>query len=570
MGDLMSDDVFEQGRQAATALLEAGVVDRIWRRDPTVWADASGSQSPEVAAAIGQRLGWLTAASDVRPHIPRVRALADALRGEGRQYAILLGMGGSSLCAEVLRQVYGVARGYLSLQVLDTTDAAAIHDARQRADPMRTIFVVASKSGKTVEVAALERFFSSELARGAGRKQTGRAFVGISDPGTPLVALAGQHGYREIFLNPADIGGRFSVLSLFGLVPAALLGVDLEEFLAAAEAMAEGCRQQNHTNPGLELGALIGAAALAGRDKLTVILPPSLSAFGLWVEQLVAESTGKSGTGILPIVDEPIGDPSSYGNDRVFVVIHTDQDEPSTPTKDWADAVAAAGHPVMHLSTRVRSLGAEFFRWEFAVAVAGAVLHVNPFDEPNVKEAQDRTRELLEAFGRERRLPEDPTASADGGVSAFGATGPAADGAVAALRELFQTHRPGDYVAMLSYVSPLEMESGGIADVRLAIRHHTRAATTFGLGPRYLHSTGQYHKGGPDTGIFILITSDDSVDVGVPGMPYSFGVLKRAQALGDVQALRDKKRRIVRLHLDASVTDPRAAVRRVISEALTV
>jgi len=564
----MSDRVLEQGHQMATALLEAGVVDRIWRRDPTVWADASGSQPPEVAAAIGQRLGWLTAASDVRPHIPRVCALADALRGEGRQHAVLLGMGGSSLCAEVLRQVYGVARGYLGLQVLDTTDAAAIHGARQRIDPMRSVFVVASKSGTTVEVAALERFFSSELARGAGRKQTGRAFVGITDPGTPLVALAGQHGYREIFQNPADIGGRFSALSLFGVVPAALIGVDLDDLLGAAEAMAEGCRQNNHTNPGLELGAILGAAALAGRDKLTVILPPSLSSFGLWVEQLVAESTGKSGKGILPIVDEPIGDPSSYGDDRVFVVIRTDHDEPSMPTKDWADALAAAGHPVVHLSTRLRSLGAEFFRWEFAVAVAGAVLHVNPFDEPNVAEAKERTRALLEAFGRERRLPDDPPATVDRGVSAFGATGPNADGPVAALRELFQTLQRGHYVAMLSYVSPLEMEPAAVADARVAIGRHTRAATTFGLGPRYLHSTGQYHKGGPDTGLFILITRDDSVDVSVPGMPYSFGVLKRAQALGDFQALRDKGRRIVRLHLDASVTDPAAAVRRVISEAL--
>jgi hypothetical protein len=382
------------------------------------------------------------------------------------------------------------------------------------------------------------------------------------------VALAAQRGYRDTFINAPDIGGRFSALSLFGLVPAGLLGVDLEELLSAAEAMAAGCRQQNHTNPGLELGARIGGATLEGRDKLTVVLPRSLASLGLWIEQLVAESTGKSGKGVLPIVDEPPGDPSAYGSDRIFVVVSTDRDSPVMPTADWTDALTAAGHPVIRLTTRAHSLGAEFFRWEFATAVAGAVLGVNPFDEPNVTEAKDRTRALLETFSRDGRLPEATPAASERGVSIYGGTGQASASPAAVLAELFRSLRPRDYVAFLSYAPASEIDADGLAQARVQIRAQTKAATTFGIGPRYLHSTGQYHKGGPDTGVFVLITHADEIDEAVPGMPYTFAVLKRAQALGDFQALRDRGRRVVRVHLDKTVPDPAAAIRSLVAEAL--
>jgi glucose-6-phosphate isomerase len=383
-------------------LLAAQVVTRIWQRDVTVWTKDPASAE---GRAIANRLGWLDVPASMRAALPRVDGHADVARHDGRDRAYLLGMGGSSLCAEVIRAVFGVRDGSLDLTVMDTTDEAAVTAVLERLDPGRAEFIVASKSGGTIEPASLEKLYWQHMQRFRG-ETAGNHFVAITDPDTALAALARDRGYAETFVNPADIGGRFSALSLFGLVPGALLGAPVADLLAGGEDMALGCRQENAQNAGLALGAFFGTAAREGRDKLTVVLPPSLISLGLWIEQLVAESTGKRGQGALPVVDEPLGRPDEYADDRCFVSVATDRDAPDAAR---LDALEQAGHPVLRLSTRIAGLGAEFFRWEFATAVAGTVLGINPFDEPNVQEAKDKTREILSKRAFD---PGAPTAAA--------------------------------------------------------------------------------------------------------------------------------------------------------------
>jgi hypothetical protein len=524
-------------------LLEEGVVDRIWKRDPAAWGAAPGSAD---ARSIENRLGWLDVGKTMPPHMTQVHRLRDEVRSEGFEAAYLLGMGGSSLCAEVLRSVFGIAEGFPQLTVLDTTDELTLTNAVRRMTPSKTLLIVASKSGGTVEVASMERFFWEQMTRALGTAP-GRHFVAITDPGTGLHQLAESRGYREIFINPPDIGGRFSALSLFGLVPAAIIGAPVDALLSGGAAMAEGCRQRNHANAGLELGAFIGGAALEGRDKLTVALAPSFASLGLWIEQLVAESTGKHDKGLLPVVDEPLGRPDEYGSDRVFVAVASESD---SPDESRLTALEAAGFPVRRLSIRHDGLGAEFFEWEFATAVAGAVLNINPFDEPNVSEAKEKTRALLADYARRGRFDDNPPAPS-----------------ASQLREAIASIRPGDYAAFLSYLPAESGIQSRVSEIRTALRRRTKAATTFGIGPRYLHSTGQYHKGGPNTCVAFVLTSEDETQTEIPEAGYSFSVLKRAQALGDVQALQAHGRRVVRLHF------PRAAeaagqLQRIFAEAL--
>jgi glucose-6-phosphate isomerase len=531
---------WEPAARLAETLLHDHLVTRIWDRDATAWRAAPGTAA---ADSIESRLGWLDVSRTMSPHVERVASLGQAAKREQVEAVYLLGMGGSSLCAEVLRSVHGVTAGYPQLFVLDTTDESTITTAAGRLNPERTWFIVASKSGGTVEVASLERFFWSRMAAALGHS-AGRQFVAITDPETPLEKLARARSYREVFVNPADIGGRFSALSLFGLVPAALIGARVRDLLGAASAMAEGCRQENHANAGLELGAFIAAGARNGRDKLTVVLPPSLASLGLWIEQLVAESTGKQGKGSLPVVDEPLGRPDVYGRDRVFVAISTDVDAPDAGA---LDALEAAGDPVLRLSTRLDGLGAEFFRWEFATAVAGAALELNPFDEPNVSEAKEKTKAQLAAYAQKGRFEEPPVTAANDAVAAssevFEGASPAA-----VVRAAIDSVAPGDYVAFLSYLpASMEVETA-VAESREGIRAHTHAATTYGVGPRYLHSTGQYHKGGPDSVVAFVLTADDSTETPIPEAGYSFAVLKRAQALGDVETLQAHGRRAVHIH----------------------
>jgi glucose-6-phosphate isomerase len=533
-------------------LIHQHLVARIWRRDVTVWTDEPAS---DAAQLIANRLGWLDVPTGMEPEVSRIEAVAEEVRGDGIETVYLLGMGGSSLSAEVMRAVYGVRPGYPSLVVMDTTDEAAISAAVGRLEPEKTLFVVASKSGGTIEPASMERLFWHHMSSRLGGT-AGRHFIAVTDPATGLAQLAAERGYRHAFLNPPDIGGRFSALSLFGLVPGALIGAPVREMLAGGAAMSEGCRQENHQNAGLELGAFFGAAANAGRDKLTVILPPSLRALGLWIEQLVAESTGKQGKGSLPVVDEPLGRPDDYANDRCFVAISTDRD---APDRSRIDALEAAGHPVLRLSTRIDGLGAEFFRWEFATAIAGSIIGVNPFDEPNVAEAKDKTRALLSKGA----IDTAKAAATAGTVSVYSRL--AASTPAAIVRSALGTIAPRDYVAFLSYLPADPEFETAIAAIRETIGQRTRAATTFGVGPRYLHSTGQYHKGGPNTIVAFVITGEDLTSTPIPGASYTFAQLKRAQAIGDAETLEAHGRRTVRIHVGKD-TDAASALRELFAE----
>jgi glucose-6-phosphate isomerase len=544
---------------AADALLQQQIVRRIWDRDIGVWGAEPGSVD---AKSIQTRLGWLDVAHTTASELSRVIAIAHAVKAEGIRSVFLLGMGGSSLCAEVIASVSGVAKDYPRLTVLDTTDEKTLTVAAQQSPPRETLFIVASKSGGTVEVASMERFFWAQMTAALGH-DSGRHFMAITDPGTALQKLGQSRGYREVFLNPPDIGGRFSALSLFGLVPAALIGAPVTKLAGAGKVMADGCRQENHTNAGLELGAFIGAATKEGRNKLTVVLSPRLASLGLWIEQLIAESTGKHGTGALPVVDEPLGDPDAYGNDRAFVALASEVDEPD-PQK--LRALEMAGHPLLRLTTRIEDLGSEFFRWEFATAVAGAVLGINPFDEPNVAEAKDKTKSLLAAYATNGQLPQPQVAAENDATVVFsrkfsGHT--PAEVVRAAIASLGRS----DYVAFLSYLPADSAMQSAIADIRLAIRSRARVSSTFGVGPRYLHSTGQFHKGGPNTLVALVITADDETNTEIPEAGYTFSVLKRAQALGDTETLEAHDRRTVRIHVK-NVNAPERALDDLFGEAL--
>ena len=532
---------YSSAARTADTLIHDHVVQRLWNRDISVWNAEAGSAD---AKSIQTRLGWLDVGHTVTPELDRIAALADAVKAEGIRSVYLLGMGGSSLCAEVIGSVFGTRDGYPHLTVLDTTDEHTITTAARQSNPRETLFIVASKSGGTVEVASMERFFWERMVA-AVAGDAGRHFVAITDPDTALQKLAESRRYRAVFLNPADIGGRFSALSLFGLVPAALIGAPAAKLAVAGQAMADGCRQENHHNAGLELGAFIGSAAKQGRNKLTVVLSPRLASLGLWIEQLIAESTGKHGTGALPVVDETLGAPDEYGNDRAFVSIGTEFD---APDEDKLRAIEAAGHPLLRLSTRIDDLGAEFFRWEFATAIAGATLGINPFDEPNVAEAKEKTKSLLAAYGSTGRLPEPVAAATNAAVTVFSKQF-AGSSPADVVQQAVASLKSGDYVAFLSYLPADSNVQSAVADIRRAIRTRAHVASTFGVGPRYLHSTGQFHKGGPNSALAFVITADDETNTEIPESGYSFSVLKRAQALGDTETLEAHDRRTVRIHV---------------------
>jgi glucose-6-phosphate isomerase len=527
------------------ALVSSAVSDRIWQRDPRAFVAPDASAD----ASIRTRLGWLDAPEAMRAELPAVEAFVERARHDGLTTVYLLGMGGSSLCAEVLRETAPSAGRRASLVVLDTTDERAVQQAASTLVPEQSLFLVASKSGGTIEVSALERFFGSVMSRAVGAK-AGSHFAAITDPGTALVDLARERGYRHTFINPADIGGRYSALSLFGIVPAALLGLDAAAFLDAGRSMAARCAGNDAGNPGLALGAFMAEQTKNGRDKLTVLLPEPLAALGLWIEQLVAESTGKHGTGQLPVVDEPVGQAGDYASDRAFVLVGAG---PAGSAR-LVESVAAAGHPVFRVEIDgAEALGAEFFRWEFATAVAGAGLGINPFDEPNVRDAKRRTQELLDAAKTSGALPVTPPLKP-------------VDAMPGVMARDHQAPWPPDrrYVAFLDYLPADPSRAAVLDDARARIRRRSRLATTRGLGPRYLHSTGQYHKGGPDTGLFVLLTAADATTTPVPGTDYSFSTLKQAQALGDFAALQAANRNVIHLHFDRADADISHAIAHVL------
>lgn len=527
------------------SLVRAGLGRRLLAHDDRIWGD-----DPEHRKVAANRLGWLDAPGAMRPDAEALAAFAREVAAEGFTHAVLLGMGGSSLAPEVFRLTFGVARGALELTILDNTSPAAVEHIARTHDLTRTLFIVASKSGGTIEVVSFERTFWERVQ--AARPDAGRAFVAITDPGTSLAALAASRGYRRTFINPADIGGRYSSLSRFGLVPAALIGMDVAALLDSA--IAERATLQTDSGIGVELGAALGTLARAGRDKLTLVLPPALASYGTWIEQLVAESTGKSGVGILPVAEEPLAAADRYGADRVFVAIGA-PDLPA-PLAAGLDALAAAGHPVLTWElSRLTDMGADMLRWEIATATAAAVMAVDPFDEPNVSEAKAATQRVLDRAQQSGRLEERTATARAGAMQAFvpeasGITlGDSPDAWADALRSWL---RPGDYLAILAYLHRTEVRHAALQQLRIALRDGERVATTLGYGPRFLHSTGQLHKGGPATGVFLQLTADEG-EVAIPASPYGFAVLRAAQAAGDFDVLAARGRRVLRVHLGAEV-----------------
>ena len=526
------------------------VADRLWAKDGSLWT-ASGKAPDEVAAW----LGWLDLPAAMGGRVAELEHLARDVREDGYRRAAVLGMGGSSLAPELFSRVFGWAGGEggsgaasaggLELRVLDSTHPEAVRGFRSWASEQRTLFLVSSKSGSTTEPNAFQAAMG-EIAPALD-------FIAITDPDTPLADLARAQEFRAIVTAPPDVGGRYSALSVFGLVPAALHGVDLADLLDRARRMADACHAPDAAaNPGLRLGALLGEAALAGRDKLTVLTGARLAAFGDWAEQLVAESTGKAGRGIVPIVGEPLRDPDAYADDRVFVRVRlAGEHEPELDA--FGDALETRGHPVERLEIDDPvDVGAEFLRWEVATAAAGIVLGIDPFDQPNVQESKDATTELLEAYRTRGALPEPMPLVSEPGVAvttepeAMGDVPVSVDGALAGLLGLA---RPGiDYVAILAYLPNDQPIEARLQAIRARIGEATGAATTLGFGPRFLHSTGQLHKGGPDTGIFLQLTADPSKDLPIPGWPETFGTLIAAQALGDLASLQRRGRRAMRLH----------------------
>jgi transaldolase/glucose-6-phosphate isomerase len=513
------------------------IVERIWAHDHTVW-------KPE-PTEITNRLGWLHIAETMRANLDQLEALTASIRAEGYTDVLLLGMGGSSLAPQVFRQTFGLREGYVDLAALDSTDPGAVLAHAEQLEPARTLFVVATKSGRTVETLSFFKYFYNWTAEALGQDQAGQHFVAITDPGSHLAELASRHGFRAVFLNDPHIGGRYSALSYFGLVAAALVGVDLKRLLDRAVAMAGSCGAGRHLaargNDGVRLGVVLAELAKAGRDKVTFIISPAIASFGDWVEQLIAESTGKEGKGILPVVGEPITQPEAYGDDRLFVDLRLNGDH----THDAAVRVLEdAGHPVVRLQLKdAYDLGGQFFLWEFATGVAGSRLGINPFSQPNVEAAKVLARRMVTAYAEKGALPEDESLSPEpGAVTAF-----------------LDQAQPGAYIALQAYVQPTAGTDAALLALRTKLRDRYRLATTVGYGPRFLHSTGQLHKGDAGKGLFIQFTSGALADAPIPeeaGSPesnISFGVLKMAQAQGDYQALVNAGRRVLRIHLGRDV-----------------
>ena len=535
--------------QATNRLQSINFARALWTRRLDVWTSDAAVQQK-----IANRLGWLSALDFVTPQLDRIAAFAASVRTMGVSHVVLLGMGGSSLAPEVMRRVLGVGDGWPQFRMLDSVDPDAVRAAMDHAGS--TLFILASKSGSTIEPNAMAAEAMRRL-RAAGH-EPGSRFVAITDEGTALHRRAIDERFRDVFVNPADIGGRYSALSFFGIVPAALMGVDVQRFVGLAREMETACRNEDPAaNPGLALGALMAAGALHGRDKLTLLLPDRLAPFGLWVEQLVAESTGKEGKGVVPITGEPAS--AKYGTDRTAVVVTlAGHDIPAAQI----DALRDAAVPTATLSmAEPLALGAEFLRWEVATAAAGLLLDINPFDEPNVQQAKDATRALLDVHAAQGRLPmPEPTAALKHARLATSNAAADAQAAASALGFLTQI-RDGDYFCLLAYLPPDDATfEEPLHALRSGVAGRFGCATMFGYGPRYLHSTGQLHKGGANNGVFIVITAEPAEDLAIPGEPFSFGVLELAQGLGDFQSLDRTGRRALHVHLPRRDPDVLRAV----------
>ena len=539
-------------KSAYSSLDEKQIARRIFSKDPYVW-----KSDKEQAEKISNRLGWL----NIEDFINRaydIISFANEIKKEKFKYVVLLGMGGSSLCPEVVRETFGSKPGYPKLIMLDNTDPAAVKDVESQIELGKTLFIVASKSGTTTETLSFDHYFFNLLVE-KGIDYPGKQFIAITDDGTSLQDEAEQRNFRKVFTNPEDYGGRYSALSYFGLVPMALIGVDIKEILHNAHQMEISCGPfiPSEFNPAISLGTVIGTNARLGRDKVTFVLSKSINAYGYWVEQLIAESTGKEGKGILPVESEELGKPDVYSDDRIFIYLHSGNDEKQKEVHKL-NALQKAGHPVIKIDLKNKlALGAEFFRWELATATAGRIINVNPFDEPNVSESKKNSKDLLKEWKSKGNFGEGDPVICQNDISIYYNTD--ADWALkgknlsAFLNSFVKLAKSPDYFALLAYFLQTPQRKKLLQTIRMKIRNNLKVATTLGFGPRYMHSTGQLHKGGPNKGVYIMFTYEAENDLPIPGMDYGFATLQRAQALGDFRSLNDKNRRVIRIHLGKNI-----------------
>ena len=555
--------------KAVTSSLEtwqrAGDVRRLWSGDAGLWTGTDESKW----------LGWLTIVDQQQQRIDAFRKLKDDIAKQNCSHIVLLGMGGSSLGAEVFAKTFGRQLGHPELLVLDSTDPAQIRAIESKIDLSRTLFIVSSKSGSTLEPNILKQYFFERVKKVLGADKAGARFIAITDPGSKLQTVAERDHFGHIAFGLPSIGGRYSVLSDFGMAPAAAMGLDIERLLSAAQMMVRSCGRDVPAadNPGVVLGTVLGVLGKSGRDKVTIVASPSITDFGAWLEQLLAESTGKNGKGLIPVDAEPLGKPASYGQDRLFVYARLTA-EPDRKQDDAMAALEKAGNPVVRIAVTDRyHIGQEFFHWEFATAVAGSILGIDPFNQPDVEASKDKTRELTAAYEKTGKLAPETALLKDGNISLFAdaKNSKAFDDAKTltdALAAHFARIKPNDYCALLAYIEHDDRHTAMLQDIRALIRDRKRVATCLGFGPRFLHSTGQAYKGGPNTGVFMQITCDDAADIDVPGQKYSFGVVKAAQARGDFQVLAERNRRLLRVHLGADVYAGLAALKEAVRKAL--
>jgi transaldolase/glucose-6-phosphate isomerase len=556
--------------KAVAASLESwrhdGDVRRLWAGDASLW---TGSDE-------AKWLGWLTIAEEQRKRLSALVALAEDIRQQGFSRIVLLGMGGSSLGPEVFAETFKQQDGWPELLVLDSTDPAQIQTIESKIDPAMTLFIVSSKSGSTLEPNILKQYFFECVKRAVGVDKAGSRFLAVTDPGSSLQKIAERDRFRNVAFGIPSIGGRYSVLSDFGLVPAAAMGLNIERLLGKTEMMMRSCAADVPAadNPGVVLGTVLGVLGKLGRDKVTIIASRGIADFGAWLEQLLAESTGKQGKGLIPVDTEPLGLPGVYGQDRLFVYARL-SGEADTKQDDAIDAIERAGHPVVRIAVTDRyHIGQEFFRWEFATAVAGSVLGINPFNQPDVEASKDKTRELTAAYERTGKLPPETALLEQDGLTLFANDkNSKAFGRAKTLVEILAAHfervQVGDYCALLAYIERNPRHHDALQNIRVLIRDRKRVATCLGFGPRFLHSTGQAYKGGPNTGVFLQITCDDATDLKVPDQKYTFGVVEAAEARGDFEVLAERDRRVLRVHLDNHVATGLTTLTHAIRQALS-
>jgi transaldolase / glucose-6-phosphate isomerase len=547
----------------------SGKMQRLWNRDSTLWTGSDESQW----------LGWLDITDEQLAQHEQLKKLAKEVQQREFSDVLLLGMGGSSLCPEVLRMTFGRTNHFPNLHVLDSTDPAQVKSFEHQIDIAKTLFIVSSKSGSTLEPNIFKQYFFERTKQVVGATKAGSHFIAITDPGSHMQKVAEQDKFLHIYFGRPSIGGRYSALSDFGMVPAAVIGIDTKKFLARADEMKQSCGASIgvEQNPGAMLGIILGTAATSGRDKVTIVTSPKIADLGAWLEQLLAESTGKIGKGIIPVDREELGSPEVYGNDRVFVYVRLQGNEDANQEARLA-VLEKAGHPVVRLTmSDIYDLGAEFFRWEIATAVAGSIIGINAFNQPDVEASKVATRDLTSEYEKTGSLPAEKPVLEGGGVKLFTDDKNAAELAKAAgpdksLTGYLKAHlsrvKTGDYFAVLGYIQMNAENEQALQSLRMNIRNKKRVATCLGFGPRFLHSTGQAYKGGPNTGVFLQVTCDDSVTLPVPGQKYTFGVVKAAQARGDFQVLAERGRRALRVHLGSNLKAGLAMLQAAVEKAI--